>query len=162
MPRFYWETSPFVAWLNREQGRFETCDAILKEGEKGNVRIVTSAITLVELYGYSLKDLAEGRVTQQEVQRAEEWVAELFKAEFLEVVSVDRFIARRAHELRRDIVLLRRKPIDTIHLASASMTGVEELHTYNNQDLWGLSPFEGLRIVQPHWDVQLPLPEVEP
>jgi hypothetical protein len=33
-----------------EQDRFDVCDAILRETERGGVRIVTSAIALVELY----------------------------------------------------------------------------------------------------------------
>jgi predicted nucleic acid-binding protein len=164
MPRFYWENSVFVAWLNRETGRFDVCDAILRAAEKGDVHIVTSAITLVELFGYSLTDLHVGKITIDKMQEIERRIDDLFRAEYIEIVSIDRFIAKRAHDLRRDVAQLRnrRKLPDAIHLASALNTAVDEMHTYNSDDLLQLSPFSGLRIVEPHWDVQLSLLEEEP
>ncbi len=164
MPRFYWENSVFVAWLNREAGRFDVCDAILRAAEKGEVHIVTSAITLVELFGYSLRDLQDGNITLDRMQEIERRIDDLFQVEYIEIVSVDRLIARRAHDLRRDVSQLRnrRKLPDAIHLASALHTAVDEMHTYNNDDLVQLSPFSGLKIVEPHWEVQLSLLEEEP
>jgi predicted nucleic acid-binding protein len=153
--RFYWENSAFVAWLNREAGRFEVCDAILRSAEKGELRIVTSAITLVELFGYSLADFHGKSIDGETVRQIEDKIKDLFKTEFIEIVSVDRFIAQKAHDIRRDTPQLRKKSIDAIHLSSAIFTGVDEMHSYDADDLLRLSPFSGLKIVQPHWDFQI-------
>jgi len=67
MHRFYWDASVFLAWLNKEEGRFYICDAILKAAEEGQVKIVTSAITLVEVFGYSLAELHNGNLSHQQI-----------------------------------------------------------------------------------------------
>jgi hypothetical protein len=60
-----------------------------------------------------LQDLADGRVTHQQVQEDDKRITQLFNAVFLvflEVVSVERFLAKRAHDLRLTTSSLRRKP----------------------------------------------------
>lgn len=156
MHRFYWDASVFSAWLNKEEGRFDICDAILRAAEEGQVKIVTSAITLVEVFGYSLAELHGGNLSHQQITDKDYQVESLFNAEYIEVVNVDRFIARTARDLRRNHPQLRRKTIDAIHIASALNTEVEELHSYDTEDMLKLSSI-GLKIIMPHWDTQLPL-----
>ncbi len=157
--RIYWEASVFNAWLNREAERFDICDAILRAAERDELHIVTSALTLVEVYGYPLKGWQEGRISEEQMANAEARVEGLFKAPFIEVVDLDRFIAGRARDIRRQVKGLSGRTTDAIHLASALMTSVEEMHTYDDDDLLQLSPFQGLVIKHPSRDFQPRLPE---
>ena len=152
---FYWDSSVFNAWLNRESVRWNVCDAILKAAEEGQIRIVTSSVTYMEVYGYPLKAWQDGELSPEHMENAEAVVKKLFRSRYIQVVDLDRFIAERAHTIRRDTPRLRKSPIDAIHLASALMTSVEKLHTYDNDDLLQLSPFEGLPIAEPSWLFQM-------
>jgi predicted nucleic acid-binding protein len=47
--RLYWDTSVFLSVLNGEAGRADICKDILKNGDLGNVKILTSVWTIVEV-----------------------------------------------------------------------------------------------------------------
>lgn len=46
---FYWDSSVFVAFFNEESTRSENVAQILEEAESGDVFIITSSFTLVEV-----------------------------------------------------------------------------------------------------------------
>lgn len=47
--RRYWDTACFLAVLNREEGRVEVCEPILRAATHRSVEIVTSAFTITEV-----------------------------------------------------------------------------------------------------------------
>ena len=47
--RRYWDACNFLAVINGEVGRAETCREIMREAATGNLEIVTSALTIAEV-----------------------------------------------------------------------------------------------------------------
>lgn len=118
---YYWDACPFCAVFNKESGRVENCRQVLKSAESGEIRIVTSALTVAEVV--RVQDMAR-------LPREKEGILhDFFQHEFIIVVSVDWFVSTRARRLIFDYPTL--KPMDAIHLATAIKGKAFEMHTYD-------------------------------
>jgi predicted nucleic acid-binding protein len=93
----------------------------LKCAESGEIKIVTSALTVAEVV--RVKDMERLPIEKEGV------LYDFFQHEFNIVVSVDWFVATRARRLIFDYPTL--KPMDAIHLATAIKAKVFEMHTYD-------------------------------
>lgn len=49
IPRRYWDSSVFLAWLLPEPEREDACRSVLRAAEDGEIELVTSALTLTEV-----------------------------------------------------------------------------------------------------------------
>jgi len=86
--RRYWDAACFIAWLGDETERVPLLTPLIREAEAGNLQIVTSVLTLVEvLYNQ-----------RREVPSAEEAEAieGFFEHEYILLVNLDRDLASRA------------------------------------------------------------------
>lgn len=81
MQRRYWDSSVFLAWLLPEPPRKKQCAEVLRAAERGEVQIVTSAITLTEVI--KLK----GRPPLKAAQ--EDKIRRFFLNEYIAVVNAD-------------------------------------------------------------------------
>jgi hypothetical protein len=156
IPRRYWDSSAFLAWLLPEPEREEACRSVLKAAEEGEVQIVTSALTLTEVI--KLKGKPELK-RDQEVR-----ITKFFQNEYIILRGLDRFIAQSAQHLIWEYPQL--KPKDSIHVATAVRWKIPVLDTF---DLADLLPLDGklpldstpnsptLRIGEPHMPRQLTL-----
>jgi predicted nucleic acid-binding protein len=146
-----------------EHGRVDVCRSLVEAAEQGQVTIVTSALTIAEVTG------GQQTAFRPEVHKA---IHEFFSQPFVSIVSVDRFVAERAQELRIDRLQQRARKLpgnDAIHLATALMSNVDELFSYDDDDLCNLTGVyitnirQSLTIRHPFWAAQsrLTLPEVE-
>src|SRR4051794_279678 len=87
----YWDSAAFLAFLRDEEGRADECQAVIQGAQHGEVRIVTSALTLAEvvvLPGHDRLDETVGKT-----------IRALFANEWLVLRDVDRFIAQKAQDL---------------------------------------------------------------
>jgi predicted nucleic acid-binding protein len=165
LPRRYWDSSAFLAWLLPEPDREDACRSVLRAAEEGEIEIVTSALTLTEVI--KLKGKPELKREQ------EKKIADFFQHEYIVVRNVDRFIAFAAQRLVWDQNLAAK---DSIHVATALRYRVPVLDTFDDQliGLNGKLPFDAanpigptLQITMPHVPEQLELldpkadPEVE-
>ena len=48
-PLHYWDSCTFLAYLKAEADKVDDCVTVLKHAENGNIKIVTSSLTLVEV-----------------------------------------------------------------------------------------------------------------
>jgi len=155
LPRRYWDSSAFLAWLLPEPDREDACRSVLRAAEEGEIEIVTSALTLTEVI--KLKGKPELKREQ------EKKIAEFFQNEYIIVRNVDRFVALSAQRLVWDQNLAAK---DSIHVATALRYKIPVLDTFDDQ-LIGLSgklPFDAgnptspmLQITHPHIQEQLSL-----
>ena len=126
-PAVYWDTCPFIAWImdeKRAPGEMDGVQACLDDVRTGRLLMVTSTITKVELLSCKAQ-------TPEQCQRFDEF---LMRPEIV-LVSVDQRIAQKAHDLRDHYAGLGGKTLstpDAIHLATALMYKVEQLHTFDN------------------------------
>ena len=118
----YWDSAAFLAHFQEEDGRVEQCEDVLERAQRGEVLIVTSALTLSEV----LWMRGEARITREGAQV----VQDFFRRSFIRVVNVTRAISELAQELVwfHDI-----KPKDAIHVASAIHYGIATLETFDRK-----------------------------
>lgn len=116
----YWDTVCFLGILNEEQDKLSACRAVIGEAERGNVRIVTSALTIAEVLWPKDSALLP-REKAEVVQR-------LFQHEWIVVRDIDRTVAEHARNVVWDHGV---KPKDALHVATALDAGVEQFDTFD-------------------------------
>ena len=148
----YWDAVTFLGWLSEEPDKVPDCKPVLESAEAGNITLVTSALTIVEviwLKGYKKVDSIHAKKIEA-----------FFRRSWIVVREVDRFIAEDARELvwNKNV-----KPKDAIHLATALRQDVvfDQFDTFD-KDLIKLSGALGnppLTIGRPNLPGKLPFEE---
>lgn len=150
----YWDSGCFLALFNNETGRVDSCKSVLLAAERGELRIITSALTLTEVIKIKGKPIA---VDQEDHIRA------FFEHEWILVRDVDRFIAEQARDF---IWKYKLQPYDAIHLATAYKHKLQHLDTYDAKDLGKLNGKIGIPAMRigepPVIPYQTDLPSIEP
>jgi predicted nucleic acid-binding protein len=127
----------------------------LQDAEQQRIEIVTSFLTLAEV-------LRSGSVSAAGKHLTDKDINEFFERPEIEMVTVDRFVAEKAREIRRGAPRLGKNRFmvgDAIHVATALLSDVDALYSYDDDDLVKYDAhFEGLKIVNPTWSGQLTLP----
>ncbi len=124
----YWDTVCFLGVLNEEPDKLPACRAVIREAEAGNVRVVTSALTIAEVLW------PKGQPLQLPPDRAED-VQEFFQHEWIDLRELDRTVAELAREMVWNHSV---RPKDAVHVATAVDAGVRQFDTYDG-DLIALS-----------------------
>ena len=120
--KLYWDSDCFLAWLQAESGKIESCKQVLHLAEAGKVTIVTSTLTLAEVLHL--------RGSQPIARKDRERVEAFFKRAYIATSPVTRAIAELSRELVWDHGI---RPKDAIHVATALDTQVESLHTFDKK-----------------------------
>lgn len=141
--RRYWDSATFIAWLANEtiDDRVSQCEPVVRAAERGEVKIVTSSLTLVEVI--KLKGRAAFEAEK------EESIRRFFMHEYLIVRQLDRRLAEEARALIWEHGFM---PKDAVHVATALDTKVYQLDTFD-EPLWKKSGVIGdppLRIGKPY------------
>jgi predicted nucleic acid-binding protein len=116
----YWDSDCFIGWLAEEADKLDECRGVIRAAEAGNVRIVTSSLTLTEVI--KLK----GR-TPLPIKREAE-IQAFFQHQYIIVRQLDRRTAERAREL------IWRQHIDTkdsVHVATALEAKLTQMDTFD-------------------------------
>ena len=112
--------------------RFQRCQHVLAEADKGKVELWTSAFTLAEVY----KRKCNGEATLLPEDQDDEFES-FFKSGLVKPISLDMQVATISRKLCRKYPTLR-KPQDAVHIASCIVNNVGELHTFDQKDLISL------------------------
>lgn len=147
----YWDTCVFLDLVQGTPDHAQSLNAIAEAAEAGRVRIVTSAFTLAEV----IKTPDLGLLPPEQ----ETLIRDFFENDYIDVVNVDRFVAEEARSIARDHNL---KPPDAVHVATAVLSAVAVLHSYDEKllKLNGIVGDAALRIETPTWPGDLRLPHV--
>jgi predicted nucleic acid-binding protein len=132
-PRYYWDACAWIALIQRETGRIDALEHIIKEAQDGNVEIWTSNFTLAEVYKRPCDDQPVGLTSAEDIP-FEDYIAQTF----VQRAQVDLDVGTLARRLLRKYPVIV-KPQDGIHLATALLNSVDELHTFDRANLLGLS-----------------------
>lgn len=151
--RFYWDSDCFLGHFKADDGKAEKCDGVLQRAARGEVLILTSALTLAEV----LWMRGGPRLPEEKA----EIVRKFFRRSYIRVLNVSRKISESAQVLVWEQNI---KPKDAIHVATALHMGVDALETFDG-DLIGKSGTVGrplLLIREPQAALQGRLALAEP
>jgi predicted nucleic acid-binding protein len=118
----YWDSDAFLGWLQEEPGKVELCDGTLTRVTKGEVLIVTSALTIAEVLW--MRGAPMIPVTKAELVR------KFFRRSYIRVRNVTRAISEDAQDLVWSHSI---RPKDAIHVATALDAKVPFLETFDDR-----------------------------
>lgn len=123
--KIYWDSDCFLGHFQAEPGKAEKCDGVLQRAERGEVLIVTSALTLAEV----LWMRGGPRLPKDKAVL----VQKFFRRSYIRVYNVTRKISESAQIHVWDNSI---KPKDAIHVATAIHLAADALETFD-RDLIG-------------------------
>lgn len=118
--KIYWDSDAFLGWFQNEAGKEEKCDGVIQRAERGEVLIVTSALTLAEVLW--LRNAPKISADKAKL------VQNFFRRSYIRVYNVTRKLAENAQILVWDNGI---KPKDAIHVATAIHLKVDALETFD-------------------------------
>jgi predicted nucleic acid-binding protein len=128
--RIYWDACVWIALIQREkilfplevaEDRDTMCRSVIEAAKKGTIEILTSTLSLAEV----CKNPGI-RSTRADL------IADYFETDYILLANVDRGVGERARVLMTS-GHSGLKPPDAIHLATAALSGVEEMHTFDGR-----------------------------
>lgn len=131
-PKFYWDACAWIGLINQEPDKIDSLRYVIEEAQKGKIEIWTSTFTLAEVFKKKCSS------NQAALDPADDTAFEDYLAQdFVQRVQVDTDVGTAARRLLRKFPTLR-KPQDAIHAATAALNDVDELHTFDGNDLLAL------------------------
>lgn len=131
--KVYWDSCCWLGLINEEPSKVDSCKYVIEEARKGRFEIWTSSLTRAEVY--KVKCSEDKLHLKAEKEKAFE---DFLEQDFVVEVAVDKDIGTLARGLMRKYSPPLNKPNDAIHLASAVRHSLDELHTYDRDDLLSL------------------------
>lgn len=122
----------WIALIKREVGRFEACKFIIEKAQRREVEIWTSTFTLAEVWKRKCSGEDVG-LSQPDDEAFEDYIEQ----DFVFRVAVDSDVGIAARRLLRKHPTIG-KPQDAVHVVTALIENVDELHTFDRQDLLSL------------------------
>ncbi len=104
----YWDSCVILGWLKGEQDKVAECRAGIRAAERGDIKVITSSLTLAEVLHLKGKD----PVPKEDREK----VRSFFENDYIALYDVDRTIAERAQDVVWDHGIA---PKDAIHVATA-------------------------------------------
>jgi predicted nucleic acid-binding protein len=130
--RIYWDACVPMSYINAIPGRVPIIDELLRQARAGEIEIVTSVLSRVEV-AFAASEKSAGALDAEVAQKIDGLWDE---GSPIVVVEFHALIADRARNLVRqgiDQGWGALKPADAIHLATAQQMSVVELHTYDDR-----------------------------
>jgi predicted nucleic acid-binding protein len=128
-PRVYWDACVFLSYVNEYEDRVRDIEDLLAEAERGDIEIITSTTSIVEV--------AFGASEQRQAALSDETEARINKlwepASPVNMVEFHTLIAEDAQRLVRSGIPegWSLKPMDAVHLSTARRMGADAFHTYD-------------------------------
>jgi predicted nucleic acid-binding protein len=132
-PKYYWDACAWIALIQQEPSRFDSLSYVIEEAKAIRVEIWTSTFTLAEVYKRACDDEQKGLLPASDAA-----FEDLILQEFVLRAQVDYDVGVLARRLLRRFPSIK-QPQDGIHLATALLNNVDELHTFDRDHLVSLS-----------------------
>ncbi len=140
LERRYWDSDCFLGWLQAEDDKVEPCRHVLNVAARGELEIITSALTIAEVLHL--------RGHQPILADKRQHVIDFFKHSYIVTVSITRRIAEESRDLVWDHGI---EPKDALHVATAISVKVDVFNTFD-QPLIGKS----LKVGDPKLVIEIP------
>lgn len=130
--RIYWDACAWIALIQKEQirdaktgviteDRHGMCRNVIAAAEQGQVEIATSTLSFAEV-------CKNPGVKAQ----GEDKISAYFENDYLLMVNLDRAVGEKARALLLSGIS-KLKPPDACHLATALLSGIDEMHTFDER-----------------------------
>ena len=119
----YWDSCVFIGYLNDEYDRRSQCLPIINAAESGRARIITSALTLAEVFWIGKKVVPD--------RQAKKKIKDFFEYSFIGISDLTRRVAEHARELTWDYEDI--SNWDAVHLATVMNSDIVLFETYDNE-----------------------------
>lgn len=116
----YWDADCFLGFLKKEYDKINLCKGTTAKAKQGELIIVTSAITLIEVVKLDRKLRLSSK--------NEKTIREFFKNPYIHIHNVGSEIGMLARDLIWKHSLSQR---DSIHVATALKLKLDKLHTFD-------------------------------
>jgi len=130
--KYYWDTCVWIGLINQEADKLPLCEHAIAQAEAGEVEIWTSTLSLAEVFKKKVAGAVVGIA-----EPADQVFENFLSQDYVVRVQVDVDVALLARRLLRAYPGLA-KPADAIHLATALLNNVDEMHTFDGDNLLGL------------------------
>jgi predicted nucleic acid-binding protein len=144
----YFDSNVFLAFIADEPDRAGIVEELLRQAEAGDLRVITSTLSIAEVAGVSVQHIGSTLTTELELQLDSLWVT----GGPVIVVEATRRIMFTARDLmRRNIAdgFPGLKPPDAIHLATATLHEVDGFYTYDAKPSARWATLTGLTVCEP-------------
>jgi predicted nucleic acid-binding protein len=145
----YWDSDAFLGLINGEDDKIAECDEVWREAQEGRFQIVTSTLTIAEVIfmkGVPKLDPAKRPI-----------VTAFFRSPWIVMRPVTKSIAELARDVVWDNAI---KPKDAVHVASAAVDKIAEMHSFDGGLVGKAVDVAGfvVTITRPHGTGQQQLP----
>lgn len=130
--RVYWDSCVWIGLINQEPDKLAVCEHVIEQAQSGSVEIWTSTLSLAEVF----KKKCNG-VNVTTAQPSDANFENFLSQDYVVLIQVDHDVGTVARRLLRAHPALA-KPADAVHLASALLNNVDEMHTFDGDNLLGL------------------------
>ncbi len=147
VPRYYWDACVFISYIDEQAGRLDDIDALLGEARRGEVEIVTSAVSITEVAFGSIERDRNALLPEIQARINGLWLP----SSPVKLAEVSKLVVEDARELMRDAIARgtkRPKPMDAIHVSTALRLEADIFHTYDG-DLRKIAGRAGLVSAEP-------------
>lgn len=135
VPTVYWDSCVWIGLIQQEADKYARIRGVLDRARAGKLKIVTSTFTLAEV----VKRKCGGAIVEAGEEH-DDYFADLLQQDFVVVVNADWDAATKARALYREFNQHGlKKPQDALHLATAVLENVDEMHTFDGADLLKLN-----------------------
>ena len=132
-PKYYWDACIWITLISeRDSDRGQACEYVLEKAQSGDCDIWTSSFCLAEVF----KRKCDGENVGISEER-DKYFEDLIEQEFIQKVSVDVDVGKVARRLLRRFPAIG-KPQDAVHVATCLLNNLDQLHTFDRDDLLGL------------------------
>ena len=132
--KVYWDSCVWLALILGEAGRVDRCESLIELAKKGDVQIWTSSLTLAEVY-----KLRVGADARQLPADRDHIFEQFLEQDYIVEVQVDHDVGVRARDLLRQFSPPLKKCNDAVHLATAVLNDLDELHSFDAGNLLALN-----------------------
>ena len=145
----YWDSSCFLGWFNEEPDKFPKLEPVIKLAEKGEVIIVASTITLVEVFKMKKRPPIP--------KLDENIIQDFFTNPFISLRDVTPMIGMKARELLLKYNWL--MPYDATHAATALHYSVNNMDVFDSDllKLNNVPEFSSIEVSVPNVPMQMEL-----
>ena len=130
--RIYWDSNVPLSYLNDVQERVPTIEELFRQVRAGEIELLTSSISRVEV-AFAASEKEGGELDPQAEQAIETFWA---PGSPIKTVEFYDLIADSAKDLIRQGIEQgwgNLKPMDAIHVATAQRMNVSEMHSYDDR-----------------------------